>query len=179
VHYYEKVFIVAEVDDTYIYHIHLEIMPRIIYHLDWLLRNPDVRIVWGCDTKPKARLTQAGLEAGLQAMQPFMEMVGLSMERLVVHQHVYAQEAWYPMEGGCQDPVYNTWQILRMRQVFFRKMGLDLFTSAPIASIAQTKTQTPQTQTKQLEPQAEVEVRGGKPVLLLLKRSAGSKVGVC
>ena len=38
VHFYEKVFVVAEVDDTYLYHVHLEIVPRLVYHLDFLLQ---------------------------------------------------------------------------------------------------------------------------------------------
>ena len=58
---------VAEVDDTYVYHTHLgrngvlpsvrivltftflfyfiEIMPRIVYHLDFLKANPDIKIM--------------------------------------------------------------------------------------------------------------------------------------
>ena len=31
-------------------------------------------------------------------------VIGLSMERLVVHRHVFAREIYLPMEGGCQDP---------------------------------------------------------------------------
>jgi len=75
-----------------------------------------------------------------------MELVGLSMDRLVVHKHVYAEEAYLPMEGGCQDPVYNTWQILHMRKLFMQSLGL--VDSSP---------------------------KGRKPVMLLLKRSSGSK----
>ncbi len=33
------------------------------------------------------------------------------MDRFVIHQHVYADKIYLPMEGGCQDPVYNTWQV--------------------------------------------------------------------
>lgn len=53
-----------------------------------------------------------------------MDIIGLSMSRLVVHRHVYADEIYLPMEGACQDPVYNTWQILNMRRVFLNKLKI-------------------------------------------------------
>jgi hypothetical protein len=74
-----------------------------------------------------------------------LELVGLSTDRLIIHKHVYAKEAYLPMEGGCQDPVYNTWQILHMRKVIFQTIGWS-------------------------EKKLPV-----KPVMLLLKRSSGSK----
>ena len=45
IHHYDRVFVVAEVDDTYIYHVHLEIFPRILQHLEFLRNNPDVKIL--------------------------------------------------------------------------------------------------------------------------------------
>lgn len=119
-----RIFVVAEADDTHIYHIHLEIMPRIIYHLNFLLSNPDVKILVSCDTVP-TRLAETVKAKGLAFMEPYMAFVGLSMDRLVVHRHVYASKVYLPMEGGCQDPVYNTWQILNMRRLFMKKSGLD------------------------------------------------------
>lgn len=158
-------------------------MPRIVYHLDFLKNNPDIKILVsvhfvicltkvfqggssstsaydknttsllnctftkiGCDAKRGKAATEQGLRQGLQAIKPMMELVGLSMDRLVVHKHVFAQEVYLPMEGGCQDPIYNTWQILHMRQLFMHSLGL-----------SDTKSVT------------------SKPVMLLLKRSSGSK----
>jgi hypothetical protein len=40
----ERLFIAGEVDDTHIYHVLLEIMPRIIMNLGFLLANPDVKV---------------------------------------------------------------------------------------------------------------------------------------
>jgi hypothetical protein len=77
-----------------------------------------------CDSKKKKHITQAGLTAGLAGLKPFMEFVGLSMDRIIVQQHIQADEVWYPMEGGCQDPVYNTWHILYMRKYFFQKLNI-------------------------------------------------------
>jgi hypothetical protein len=137
---------VAEVDDTYSYHVHLEIMPRIIYHLDFLKENPDIMILIGCDTKKNAEITLAGLEHGLQALKPLFELAGLSMSRLIVHTHVAADEVYLPMEGACQDPVFNTWQILTMRKLFMDKLGL-----------------------------RDERVAGVRPVMTLVKRSSNAK----
>lgn len=41
----DRVFVVAQVDDTYTYHIHLEMVPRIVFHLDFLIANPDIKIL--------------------------------------------------------------------------------------------------------------------------------------
>lgn len=148
----KRLFIVAEVDDTYVYHVHLEIMPRIIYHLQFLLDNPDVKILVGCDAKKTPAATLAGLEHGLLSMKPFMDLAGLSMDRLVVHTHVYAHEAYLPMEGACQDPVFNTWQILTMRKLFLDKLGMGMGMGL-----------------EQRQPPA------ARPVMMLMKRSANSK----
>jgi hypothetical protein len=80
----------------------------------------------------------------LLSIRPLMDMTGLSMDRLVVsptflwryisiifihkqvHRHVYAREVYLPMEGACQDPVYNTWQILHMRKLLMAKVSKPL-----------------------------------------------------
>ena len=99
-------------------------MPRIIYHLQFLKENPDIKILFGCDTRRTLQLTKSGIAYGLQSIEPFMNLVGLSMNRLVVHSHVFADTVYLPMEGGCQDPVYNTWQILTMRDFFLEKLNI-------------------------------------------------------
>eukprot|EP01035_Chromulina_nebulosa_P026530 gene26530-34741_t len=98
-------------------------MPRILYHLQFLKDNPDIKILYGCDSKKTDSQTESGIKHGLLSIQPLMKLAGLSMDRLIVHQHVYAKEVYLPMEGGCQDPVYNTWQILNMRKLFFNTIG--------------------------------------------------------
>jgi hypothetical protein len=80
-------------------------------------------------------------------MKLYFELMGLDPSRLVVHQHVFANEVYLPMEGGCQDPVYNTWQILTMRQFFLKAAGAELV-SVPVKA---------------------------KPVMLLLRRSSSSR----
>jgi hypothetical protein len=75
-----------------------------------------------------------------------MKLIDLPMDRLVIHQHVYANEVYLPMEGGCQDPVYNTWQILTMRKLFMKKL--------------------------KISDQINYNI---KPVMMLMKRSSSSK----
>ena len=104
-------------------------------------------ILIGCDAKKHPEITIAGLEHGLQALRPLMDLAGLSMKRLIVHTHVYAEEVFLPMEGACQDPVYNTWQILTMRKLFMSQLGLGDSVKRP----------------------------GEKPVMMLVKRSSNSK----
>jgi len=151
--HHQRVFVVAEVDDTYVYHIHLEIVPRLAYHLQFLLDNPDVKILVGCDVKKRPDITKAGLEHGLQSLRPFMELLGLDMGRLVVHSHVAAEEVFLPMEGACQDPVFNTWQILNMRRLFMDRLGLG---ESSAESSADKK-------------------KKGQPVMMLMKRSSNAK----
>lgn len=151
--YHKRVFVVSEVDDTYVYHIHVEIMPRIVYHLEFLLANPDIKILFGCDSKKKDYITQAGLAHGLQSIRPFFELTGLDMERIVLHKHVHADEIYLPMEGGCQDPVYQTWPILHMRKVFMRKAGIEWESPASKSG----------------------PISEDMPTLLLLKRSSNTK----
>jgi hypothetical protein len=54
------------------------------------------------------------------------------------------------MEGGCQDPVYNTWQILHMRKRFFDALKIP-------------------------HEYKQHSTGSGKPVMLLLKRSSNAK----
>jgi hypothetical protein len=100
---------------------------------------------FGCDAKRGKAATEQGLRQGVQAITPMLQLVGLDVNRLIVHKHVHANEVYLPMEGGCQDPVYNTWQILHMRKLFLTRIG---WSDAKVPD---------------------------KPVMLLLKRSSGSK----
>jgi hypothetical protein len=159
---HDAVFVVAEHDDTHVYHIHLEIMPRIVYHLDFLLANPDIKILIGCDTKKKEKSTIQGFVHMLTAIRPLFELAGLSMSRLIVHKNVFASDVYFPMEGGCQDPVYNTWQILTMRERFM----------ATLNTINGIRNGGINSEKFSLAGSIDVQYR---PVMLLLKRSTYAK----
>jgi hypothetical protein len=153
--YVPRVFVAAQKDDTHIYHIHLEIIPRIVYHREWLLKNPDVKILLGCDTAQRGKgtefkkRTRAALAFAMQSIMPLLELAGIPSERLLMQTSVYADEVYLPMEGACQDPVFNTWQLLYMRQFFMSKLNLD--------------------------PWATGRVPGKKPILMLVSRSPSSR----
>lgn len=71
--------------------------------INWL---PDMRLQYGCDHGVNAEDTQRGLQQGLTSLKQLSDFFDFPMEnRLIVHQHVFANSVYIPMEGGCQDPV--------------------------------------------------------------------------
>lgn len=48
---YSRVFIMAQYDDTQIGQFMQESLPRLVYHLDFLLANPDIKIQFGFTKK--------------------------------------------------------------------------------------------------------------------------------
>lgn len=152
----EVVFVVAQVDDTYIYHIHLEVFPRIVYHLALLQRQPAMKILIACDSKNKKAVTQAGLEEGMRSVQLFARFFGLDPTRFLVHQHIHAKEVYLPMEGACQDAVFNTWHVLHMRSLALQQLHME-------------EERTRSTNRLTSPPHSAY-----RPVIVLLKRSATS-----
>lgn len=60
----------------------------------------------------------------MKALGTIAPLFNLSLDRFITHSHLYAQEVYLPMEGACQDPVYNTWQILNMRELVIQRLNL-------------------------------------------------------
>ena len=116
VEYYKRVFVLAQADDTHTYHIQFEVMPRIYQHLEFLQSNSDIKILIGCDSKNDAYSTKKGLQYMMRTLKRFFRQVGIDIERLVVHKNVYAEQVYFPSSAACQDPVYNTWSLLKMRE---------------------------------------------------------------
>lgn len=50
--------------------------------------------------------------------------IGISLDRLI-NGTVYATQAFLPREGGCQDPGYNAWEIVSMRERFLKIADID------------------------------------------------------
>lgn len=167
-HNYDRIFVVAQVDDTFVYHIHLEIVPRILYYLDFLLANQDIKILYGCDTMTGAYATEDGLRQGLKALMLMLAPYGISSDRIVIHKHVFAREVYFPMEGACQDPVYNTWMILTMRKMVMTRLNLNLNQDSLLVSNKQAASSSSSQQQQQ-------QTKTKKKVMLLLKRSANSQ----
>lgn len=120
-----RVFLLAQQDDTKVYNIQMELLPRLAYHLAFLQANPDVQILYGCDSQQTHEKTKMKLGSALSRLRPLLSLLNISSSRLVVHKNVYASEVYLPMEGGCMDPVYNTWHLLHMRRMLMRLAGLD------------------------------------------------------
>lgn len=93
--------------------------------------------------------TEDGLKQGLKALMLILAPYGISSDRIIMHKHVFAKEVYFPMEGACQDPVYNTWMILTMRNMVMNHLNRQ----ATNAGVGAKK----------------------KKVMLLLKRSANSQ----
>eukprot|EP01033_Poteriospumella_lacustris_P017332 gene17332-12389_t len=120
------------VDDTHIYHTHLEITPRIIYFLDLFHQYPDLYLLYGCDRmKIKEKMDPSGtqriLNAGKYNLIRILTVAEPSIDwaaRVLIQEHVQADEIYLPMEGGCQDVIYNTWLALYQRQFLLQRLGL-------------------------------------------------------
>lgn len=107
---YDRVFIMTQYDDTQIGQFILEAMPKLIYHLNWLRNNPDVKIHYGFSKLPT--LPPSVLPNG------YLDWLGLG-DRLV-NGTMYAKEVYMPREGGCQEPTYNAWELLHQREYLLR-----------------------------------------------------------
>lgn len=111
---HEKVFIMTQYDDTQIGQFMQEALPKLIYHLDYLLANPEVKIHYGFTKKsvlPKYVLPHN-----------FLNWLGLK-DRFI-NGTVYAKEIIMPREGGCQDIGYNAWEVVTMREKFLEFAGI-------------------------------------------------------
>ena len=87
---YERVFVMTQYDDTQIGQFMQEALPKLIFHLDFLLANPDVKIHYGFT---KQRILPSSVLPHI-----FFETVGL-IDRLI-NGTCYAREAIMPREGG-------------------------------------------------------------------------------
>ena len=102
VEFHERVLVLSQADDTHSYHIQFEILPKIVLIYDFLKRNPDVKILVGCDSKDNEYGTNKGLVFMTRSIKVFLTRIGIDSKRLVVHKHVYANELYYPTAGACQ-----------------------------------------------------------------------------
>lgn len=93
-------------------------------HWDVLPMCPcaDPLLQYGCDRKNTPAMTNHGLAKGLQSLQIMLDFFNITNE-LIVQQHVHSKVAYLPMEGACQDPVFNTWHVLFMRDVVLRHLA--------------------------------------------------------
>ncbi len=108
---YNKVFAMCQYDDTQIGQFVLEALPKLIYHLDFVYKNPDMKIHYG--------FTKRAVLPTFVLPHTIFDWLGLS-DRLINGTY-YAREAYMPREGGCQEPGYNMWEIYNMRDVVLKR----------------------------------------------------------
>jgi hypothetical protein len=109
-----KLFLMSQYDDTQIGQFMMESFPRLVYHLDYLRKNPDVLIHFG--------FTKRESVPSFTLPNIFINWLGLG-DRLV-NGTFYADEVIMSREGGCQDAGYNAWEVVTMRDRFISMLGL-------------------------------------------------------
>lgn len=107
---YDRVFVVTQYNDADTVHFFLEVIPKVLYHLDFLLDNPDIKIHYGSSKKDNSPI--------MQVPQMIFDWLGLG-HRLITGL-VHAKEVYLPREGGCEDVGYNAWEIVTARETFLR-----------------------------------------------------------
>ena len=113
---HDRVFIVASYDDTQIGQFIQEALPKLVYHLDFILANPDIKLHYGF-TKQLHLLPNFVL--------PHLIFDWLGVGDRLINGTVYAKTVYMPREGGCQDVGYNAWELLTTRELFMTKAGID------------------------------------------------------
>ena len=114
---YDRVFVVTQYEDANTVNFFLEVIPKVVYHLEFLLDNPDIKIHYGF----KKRDT-AFPEYQNNVPQKIFDWLGLG-DRLITGL-VHAKEAYLPREGGCQDVGYNAWEIVTARETYLYMANL-------------------------------------------------------
>lgn len=108
----DRVFVLTQYDDTQIGQFMQESLPKLVYHYEFLRKNPDIKIHYGFTKQPRV--------PDFVLPHFFFDFLGLT-QRLINGTH-YARELYMPREGGCQDIGYNAWEAVSMREKFL-KMG--------------------------------------------------------
>ena len=99
--YEKRVFIMTQYDDTQIGQFILEALPKLVYHLPFLLANPDIKIHYGFTKQPTLP----------NFVLPHLFFKWLGVADRLLNGTFYAEKAFMPREGGCQDAGYNAWEV--------------------------------------------------------------------
>lgn len=110
----DRVFIMTQYDDTQIGQFMQEALPKLVYHLEFLRKNPDIKIHYGFTKQPRI--------PDFVLPHHFFEALGLK-DRLI-NGNFFARQIYMPREGGCQDIGYNAWEAVSMREKFLQLAGI-------------------------------------------------------
>ncbi len=111
---YEKVFVMTQYDDTQIGQFMQEALPKLIYNLEFLYKHPEYKIHYGFTKQP--------VLPNFVLPHHFFQAFGL-LDRLI-NGTIYAEEIIMPREGGCQDIGYNAWEVVNMRDMFYKMLNI-------------------------------------------------------
>ncbi len=103
-------------------------------------------------------------------MKLMVQLFDMPMDRFIVHRSVFAREVFLPMEGACQDPVYNTWTVLYMRNTVLKMLKIP-------TGYRNYPEQRPSSQIRTDDDYVttSTQYKSNRPVMLLMKRSADSQ----
>ena len=111
---HNKIFVATQYDDTQIGQFIMETLPKIVYNLEYLYANPDVKIHFGFTKQPTIP----------NWVVPLTYFHWLGLGNRLINGTFYAHEVVIPREGGCQDVSYNAWEALNQREVFLGIAGV-------------------------------------------------------
>lgn len=112
---YDRVFVMTQYDDTQIGQFVQEALPKLVYNLDFIRANPDIKIHFG--------FTKQKTIPNFVLPNNIFNWLGLG-DRLI-NGTIYANEVYMPREGGCQDVGYNAWEFVTTRDKFLELSGID------------------------------------------------------
>jgi hypothetical protein len=107
----DRVFVMSQFEDFHPGRFLTESLPRLVYHLDYVLSNYNMAIHFGFSTKSHVWPLHPKVLS-------YLDWLGLTSR--IVNGTVYADEAYVPREGGCQDASYNAWEIVNQRETFLK-----------------------------------------------------------
>lgn len=117
---HDYVFVVTQGDDTEIGQFILEVLPRLVFHLQFLESNPHVKIHYGFRVKIVSKVALSDFRSNV-----YFKWLGLNSSRIVSDTVIVEKEAYLPREGACQDAMYNAAEMVHMRTVLTQRV-LDL-----------------------------------------------------
>jgi hypothetical protein len=140
---YDNVFILTQYDDTQIGQFMQEALPKLIYHLDFLYKNPSYKIHYGFTKQPTVP----------KFVLPHYFFGKFNLLDRLINGTFYAHNIIMPREGGCQDIGYNSWEVVSMRDTFYSLLDIH--------------------EDKQFQWKGDKGKLLKKPTILILTRSAG------
>jgi len=111
---HKRVFVLTQYDDTQIGQFMQEALPKLVFHMDFLLANPDIKIHFGFTKQPTVP----------NYVLPHIYFNFLGLGDRLINGSFYADKVIIPREGGCQDVGYNAWEVVTLRERMIKLAGI-------------------------------------------------------